>query len=423
MSIETREALHRLRDAVREPWSLGGGPERLRRTPTVLLIGVWFAILLPELARSFVEPKVWRPVTDGETELSGWLVPLTTVCNAALVLGCASVVVLGIRRLPWARVLPLALVLAAWVVTVVPLVVADRTPRLTALIVPAVATALWAARPQRGHVEVLGYLTGTLAAVSIVLGIVVPRTAIFERSELVDGEKPVSSLGILAGVLSTGNLLGLALAMGLASVLFVRRASHRWLMLALVLAAIVWSASRTSLLAVAVVAVAGLLLVLAGDRRRFAAGWLAAVAVVAIALPLVTRSPSAFTNRGGYWVASLEAWRSSPWIGHGADYFKQIALSDDNLGGHAYHAHNQVAQVLVTGGLVLAIISLAVLVTLGARAVTWAGLGFSWPALVLTAFAVAASFEVPVGLVDRLVYVPFVLVPLGLVAFSGPEPE
>ena len=38
------------------------------------------------------------------------------------------------------------------------------------------------------------------------------------------------------------------------------------------------------------------------------------------------------------------------------------------------------------------------------------------------AFAVVASFEVPVGLVDRLVYVPFVLVPLALVAFLETEP-
>ena len=416
-------AVGRIRAAVTQPWALGKDREPLRRTPTVLVVGVWLAILIPELARGFVEPKVWRPVTDGETELTGWLAPLTTLCNAALVVGCAAVVLLGVRRLPWSRVVPLALVLAAWLATVVPLVVAGRPPRLTALIVPAVATALWAARPQRGHVEMLGYLTGALAAVSIVLGLALPRAAIFVRSELVEGEKPVSSLGILAGVLSTGNLLGLALAMGLAAVLFVRRAAHRWTMIALVLVAVVWSASRTSLVALAAVGLAALGLVLVRDKGRFAAWWLAVVAACAIALPFVTRAPTAFTNRGGYWIASLESWRSSPWLGHGADFFKQIALGDENLGGHAYHAHNQVVHVLVTGGLVLAGIALAVLILLGVRAVRWARRGFTWPVLVLTALAVTASFEVTIGLVDRLVCVPFVLVPLGLVAFADPELE
>lgn len=415
-----REALG-LRRAVLGPWPLGAPEEPLRRTPTLLIVGVWLAILLPELARGIAEPKVWRPVTAGETELAGWVAGVTTVCNAALVLGCAAVVLLGVRRLPWRRVLPLALVLLAWLVTVLQLVAQDRTPRLTALVVPAVATALWAVRPQRGHVEVLGYLTGGLAAVSIVLGLVWPSVGIFVRSEAVDGEKPVSALGILAGVLSTGNMLGLALATGLASVLFVRRDVLRWTMTVLVLVAIVWSASRTALLAVLAVAVAALGLALARDARRFAGGWLALVALGALVLPFVTRSPTAFTNRGGYWVASIEAWTQSPWIGHGADWFKVLAQGEDNLGGHAYHAHNQVVHVLVTGGLVLGALALAVLVVLGARAVGWAGRGLAWPTFVLTAFAVVASFEVVVGLVDLRVCVPFVLVPLALVAFVERE--
>ncbi|NLF05399.1 MAG: O-antigen ligase family protein, partial [Actinomycetales bacterium] len=186
---------------------------------------------------------------------------------------------------------------------------------------------------------------------------------------------------------------------------------------------VVWSASRTSLVALAAVGLAALGLVLVRDKGRFAAWWLAVVAACAIALPFVTRAPTAFTNRGGYWIASLESWRSSPWLGHGADFFKQIALGDENLGGHAYHAHNQVVHVLVTGGLVLAGIALAVLILLGVRAVRWARRGFTWPVLVLTALAVTASFEVTIGLVDRLVCVPFVLVPLGLVAFADPELE
>ncbi len=411
----------RLRLALTRPWPLGGEAEVLRRGPTVLILAVWLAILLPEIVRSFAEPKVWRPVTDGETELTGLLAPLTTACNAALVLVCAVVVLAGVRELPWRRVPLLALVLVAWLVTVVPLVVEGRTPRLTALIVPAVVTALWAARPQRGHIEVLGYLTGALAAVSITLGLVLPRTAIFERSELVEGEKAVSPLGILAGVLQTGNLLGLALAMGVASVLYVRRDRHRWAILALVALALVWSASRTSLVAVLALVLAGLGLTLARSPRRFASVWLPAVALVALVLPFVTRAPTAFTNRGGYWIAAVEAWRERPWFGHGADYFKLLATGEDNLGGHAYHAHNQVMQVLVTGGLVLSAIALVVVVVLGARAVRWSGVGLAWPTLVLTVFAVVASFEVPVGLVDRLVYVPFVLVPLALVAFAAPE--
>jgi len=413
----------RLRRALTEPWPLGREPEPLRTAPGLLLALVWVTLVLPELVRSFLEPKVWRPVTDGENELTGVLDTLVSVCNVVLVLGCALAVLANLRRLPWRGVLPLLILGAAWLATVVPLLLADRPPRLAAVLVPTVATAVWAVRPQRGHVAVLGHATGLLALASLALGVLWPRGAIFERSALVEGEKAVSPWGILAGVLQTGNLLGLALALGVPSLLYVHRGWLRWTYLGATALAIAWSASRTGMIAVLLVALAALGLVLVREPRRLALPWLAALALGALLLPFVVRVPTAFTNRGGYWISSLDAWRESPWTGHGADWFKVLAQGEENLGGHAYHAHNQVVQVLVTGGALLMVLALAVLLVLGRRAVAWAGRGWAWPTLVLTALAVVASFEVPLGLVDRTGYVPFAMLPLAVLAFVEPERE
>jgi O-antigen ligase len=162
---------------------------------------------------------------------------------------------------------------------------------------------------------------------------------------------------------------------------------------------------------------------LARVRAGIAAAALAVLGLVALALPFVTGSPTAFNNRGGFWQEGIDAWLERPLLGWGADYYLQLARSADNLGGFAYHAHNQTAQLLVTGGLVLLVLVLAAVVWASVVAVRHAAAGTAWPAAFLAAFLVSAMFEVPLGLVDRGMFYPAVLVPLCLLLSRSRDPH
>ena len=185
---------------------------------------------------------------------------------------------------------------------------------------PAIVVAAWVVRISWRVVPVLGWLTAATAALSIVAGLVVPDLARYQDYEGADADKS-GPLGILAGLLPSGNNLGLALAVGIPSVLALRGAS-RLVAGSLVLVALGWSYSRGAWLAAVVVLAAAAVLALVPQRRRalVAGVGMGAVALVAVVLPLVTTSATAMANRGGYWVAGRDA------VGAGAGARPRLGL-------------------------------------------------------------------------------------------------
>lgn len=385
-----------------------------RAPDSLVVLAVWALLSLQQLAVSLSRPKRWTPITEGAQEVPVWAATLTTATNGAVLLVALVVLVLRWRSLPWGQWPLLTLALVPWAVVVARLVVLDRPPGPLALVYPAIVVALWAARPRLEVVEILGYLTMVTALLSIALGALVPWAGIYERAEGAELEKPVGPFGVLAGIMLSGNDLALVLVLGLPAVLVIRRLSLRVGGLVVLGLALVWSASRTAWGAAVLVVVVALVLRFARGTlaARLSAVGLAGLGLLVLALPWLVSAPSAFNNRGALWQFSRERFAQEPWLGWGADIFKLVATTEDNLGGHASHAHNLAAQVLVSGGVLLVVATAALLVLAAVRAVRDVARGWAWGVLFLAALLVMSSLEVPFVTTDRIRLLPAVAVPL-----------
>ncbi|GIG28935.1 O-antigen ligase family protein [Cellulomonas marina] len=398
--------------------ALGGRVHPYLEVGFVLAVVVGYVV--PLLTDSLTGgQKSFVPIT-GTPEPDARLALLAGTAGDGLVLvACLVVALVHLRR--WRDLVgPALLLLLAWAVQLATLAAGGGTLLKDMVLFAGIVVAVTLLRPGRAAVHALGWSTLALAVLSLLMGVLTPYAGTQVRPESVADEKFVSGFGILAGPYPSGNNLGLVLAVGLPAVLALPRPRVRWAGVVVVAVALFLTSSRTSW-AAAVVAVgvwALLVLVRPGLRTRAAAAVLAAAGVVWVVLPLVTRSPTAFTNRGWYWVEGLAAWRERPWLGWGSDYYLRVAQSDGALGGFAFHAHNQVVQLLVTGGLVVALLVGSALVWAGVRAARLAP-ATPWAAAFLVALLVTASFEVPLGTVDRQMFYPFAALPLALVLALG----
>ncbi|UZN04302.1 O-antigen ligase family protein [Cellulomonas sp. S1-8] len=387
-----------------------------------LVVAVTVGFLLPLLVDSLTGVKEFRPITAAPVPDPPVVALAGTVGNLLVLAACLTVLVVHRRR--WRDLLgPSALLLAAWAVALGVLIAHDAEVPRAVVLVPLVVAAGTLLRPGRAAVAAVGASTAAVAALSLVLGLLLPSAGRYVRPEAVADEKPVGALGILAGVLPSGNNLGVALALGLPAVLVLRRAWLRWTAVLTVLAALAWTASRASWLAAGAALVTALALHVAGRRRDvLAALALGAVGTANVVLPFVVSDPTAFTNRATYWIAGIDAWGDAPLLGHGADYYTRVAREGGELGGYAYQAHNQVVQLLVTGGVVMLALVGAAVVAAGVRAVRAAQTD-AWPTTFLVALLCAALLEVPLGVVDRVMYAPVALLPLVLVLAWRPAPD
>ncbi|QTE28906.1 O-antigen ligase family protein [Pengzhenrongella sicca] len=383
------------------------------RVQVGLIVTVWLGVLGPLLVQSVTEGKGFTPIDQEAAPLTGLASAVTTAANGLIVLACAAVVLACLPALAWRTAGVLVLLVAPWGIAAVQLVVLGRPPGAPALIYPAVAAAFWALRPRRAAIETVGYLTGATALVSLLLGALLPDAGRYPL-ETAGLEKVIGPAGVLSGVMPTGNNLGLLLVVGLPTVFAIRRVALRWVALGAVALALAWTISRTSWVAALVVLVMLAALAWLPRRGQLAGLGLGLLALVGLVVPFVTSDPDRFTHRAGYWIATLDAWRDSPLVGYGADYFKQIANTPADLGGYAYHAHNQGVQLLITGGLLLTVAVLALLALAAVRAVRLAAAGVPWAAGWLAALLAVGVLEVPLGFVDRMMFLPVTLVPLCL---------
>lgn len=293
-----------------------------------------------------------------------------------------------------------------------------------------VVLALAALRPSPRVLVALGVLVVVTAIIAMGFGYFMadagllrePDGAVRERRD----KAILPGLGLLQGMFTSENNLGQYLSLGTAAVLMLPKWWLRLPGLACVLFAIVWSSSRSSLLAVGAVLATGLVvwfLTELGWRRtaslaaRVAIG--GAVLVMCV-LPLLRWDNSAFTARGQIWNGSLEQWESRAFLfGLGRDWYTQIAGTETSpLNAAAYHGHNQFVQWLVTGGVVLALIALAWLLVQG-WVITAANRRYvAIAAMIIVGIAVGGFLEVPLGFVDRSAFWTVTLVPLTMLFFA-----
>ncbi len=185
-----------------------------------------------------------------------------------------------------------------------------------------------------------------------------------------------------------------------------------------------WTAARSSFGAVALALVA--VAVVAMVRRSARPGVVSLVVAVCFAgvavVPLVTRDPLAFTNRGLIWDYSLRFWRTSEVVGLGSAWYDRIGSTADRLAGSVVHGHNEFVQLLVTGGLVLLVLVAAQLILVSVRCGRLAAVGYLAGVGFVAALAGSSLLEITLVLVDNTSLFPVVVLPLAILVFGTLPP-
>ena len=108
-----------------------------------------------------------------------------------------------------------------------------------------------------------------------------------------------------------------------------------------------------------------------------------------------------------------------PLFGNGSNWFSVIGSSSASLVPTVFHAHNQFLQLLVTGGVILAVLVgvLIVAAMTGAARLAVRGhlFGVSW----LAALAGTCVFEVSLVIVDNSQFFPVTVLPLLFILFTA----
>lgn len=423
-----------------EPWSLG---TRAARGPGIhsrraaldgwrgehrvdlLLVLVGADVVLPRVIQSLTTPKFRRSAGIDYGGYTAAAAMAQDVLRIAIVAICAVLIIDSIRTRRPLRIRPFVVFLAPWTYMVVRDLWVHAHPSIDALLLPVVVFALWAARPALSCLRTLAHLTIGAAVISMAMAVVDPPSALFrsDQGALIVEEKQIIPSGMLAGFLTQPNNLGQFIVLGMPALFLLR---SRWLRLVYFLIGaftIVWTASRTSLYALTMMCLAAALLWLTrghGARRNLSTVMIAIPFAAVCALPLVTTDPSAYSERGFIWQASLPAWYSSPWFGQGANWYRDLATTSGSIASSAFQGHNQVVQLLVTGGLLYAILTGAMILMASSRAVRLAGRGVNYGVIYLVALAGTCLLEVSLVTVDNSSMFPVVVVPLTVILFSRP---
>ena len=391
-------------------------------TALILLVGAWF--LVPRLIQTLSVAK------GVHTAVGGQQPPYTGLASAAqrglfyLTIGlCLWIIALLWRRSPSRRGLAVIVFLLPWAYLVIRDRYAQQRPENIYELMPVLAVAIWMLRPRIARLQVLGYVVGVTVVASLLVGIALPGHGIQRNAggAVVAVDKQILPWGLLVGIFSDANSLGQFIAMGLPAVMLIRARGWRIVIALCSLFALVWSASRSSMFAVALSIV--VYLVVSRTRahsRAFVAFLLVSIAFAAVCiLPLITHDPGAFTNRGYIWQASHAAWAQNPLFGNGSDWFSIIGSSSESLGATVFHAHNQFLQLLVTGGVVLAVLVGVLIVAAMTGAARLAVRGHLFGVSYLAALAGACVFEVSLVIVDNSLVFPVVVLPLLFILFTA----
>jgi O-antigen ligase len=401
------------------------GPSDLIRsrleTALILLVGVWFFV--PRFIQTL-------SISKEHIGVGGQAPPYTALASAAqrglfyLTIGlCLWIIVLFWRYSPSRRGLALIVFLLPWAYLVIRDRYAEQTPENIYRLMPVLAIALWMLRPRLARLQVLGYVVGATVVASLLVGVALPDHGVLRNAsgQFVSVDKQILPWGSLVGVFTNGNNLGQFIAMGLPAVMLIRARMARIVFALCCLFALVWSASRGSMLAVGLASLAYLLVsrVRAGWRAAFAVIFLGAVFATTCIVPLVTTDPAASTNRGYIWQASHAAWAQHPLVGNGSDWFSIVGSSSASLGPTVFHAHNQFLQLLVTGGIVLALLVGLLIATAVGAAARLAARGRLVGVSYLAAFGGTCLLEVSLVIVDNSLVFPVAVLPLLFVLFTS----
>ncbi len=401
----------------------GPHPGRRWDRASVLFGLVWAWAVLPKLLQTLTAPKYRTKIDQEAPPLTAVTAAGTNLLTLALLLWCVFVILEALRDNPRRNPLGLLVLLLPWVFLEVRNWQLTVPLRLADLLYPLPVIAVWLLRPGLKQLRLLGYLAGLVAVLSVLIAILLPDKGVFRSIDgtVITEEKNLLPWGMLVGIFTHGNTLGQFLVIGIALIALIANRGHRNALLVITLTALVWTSARSTLYAAAALAAFVLLLSVLPPRLRGAPVriiLLVTFGMVAL-LPLVTHDPVAFTNRGFIWGASLNAWRLHPLVGNGSHYFSDLARTSADLGGTVYHGHNEFMQLMVIGGVVLAVLVGVMVLT----AVEKAGRGAErslFAFAFLFSVAGASLLEVSLTFVDNTFLFPVLLLPLATIVLGAP---
>lgn len=333
------------------------------RLTQLLIVLVWLRVIVPsaiivlDFGRLALENPAAGSATSPLADRAGTLLS-ATICSVALLLIVRNFKAAPARHIGW---------LFAFLAPAVALFASDlvngTSPgALTLAAYPLVGLAVWLASPPITVLATSGYVTVVVAAGSLIWGLVAPGLAALPT---VAGSKALFQ-GLLAGPFIHSNLFGMALVLGLPFVLMIDRAWFRRIGVVAVVAALVWSAARTSQGAAAALLLVHLMMRRAPRSLPIAAkATLALGAALVVFVPLATSDPDAFTQRGRIWMRGFSYWQEQPVLGWGSTFFSRLMRQVNDVGRWAFHGHNLFVNTLVVGGL-LTVVAVAALLALAA---------------------------------------------------------
>ena len=408
--------------AVQRPWhvDLDRVPRRRQVDQTaVLIVLTWLAVVLPRFVQSLTAPKHVVVVNDAIPYSSSTAL-LGHFLTVLLIGWCVVVFARHSADLPTDRRRVLVILLAPWIYLVTRDIYAGVHLHFQDLEYPAIVIAVWALRPPLRKLVLLGYLGAVLALVSVLMGVFLKSKGLYQASSGIPLSKRILPGPVLVGPLTSENNLGQVLVLGLPLIGLARGRLVRLAVVLLTTYAVVWTASRSSIAALAVGAMIALALQVHSRtlRQVVAAVALLATGMVMIAVPVSTSVGTKYSNRGYIWIASLRAWSQHRLFGLGSQYYASLAKYEEGLGGQAFHAHNTFVQMVVMGGAVgLVLVGAMAVVSLGS-AVRWAGRGANAPAVLLGTFFVSATLELSFGFFDRDLLLAVTVLPMAIVLFA-----
>lgn len=394
----------------------------------VLIVLMWCRSVGAQIVLSLSAEKVFVPI--GHEPIWTPAANVTSKLFYLLALGLSvGIVVFRINDVTRPGLWRLAVVLAPWLVLFTHELYSGF-PTPDSVLYVSVVLALAALRPGPRVLIALGALVVLTAVIAIAFGFLLPEAGILHEADGLVSERSdkavFPSLGLLQGMFTSENNLGQYLAIGAAAVAMQARRWLRLSCLGIIVFAICWSSSRSSMVAIACMLVVGIVvwtLVHLGWRRaasaaaRIATG---AAIVVMCTLPLVGWEDEAFTGRALIWKGSLAEWSSRAFLfGLGHDWYARIAGSATSpFNAAAYQGHNQFVQFLATGGVMLAFFALSSLFVQTYAITGPTSRYLTIAAMLVTGIAVSGFLEVPLGFIDRSAFWTVTIVPLAVMFFA-----
>lgn len=403
----------------------------------LLIVVLWCRAVGSRIVLSLTADKVFVPV--GEEPIWPPLASLVSSMSYLVAVGISvGVIVFRINDVTRPGLWRIVALLAPWLVILVRHLYSG-SPTSDSVLYLVVVLALAALRPRPRVLAALGALVVLTAIIAIAFGFLQPDAG---RVREADGtvreraDKAVfPSLGLLQGMFTAENILGMYLSIGIAAVFLLPRWWLRLPGLAIVGFAILWSSSRIAMTATACALMVGVVVWASAEvgwhRAASAVARLATGGAVVImcALPLTGWLSSAgwddeaFTGRGVIWNGSLNEWSSRAIVsGVGRAWYEQVAGTDTSpLSPGAYSGHNQFVQWLTTGGLLLAFVAIMALLV-QTYAITMPGNRYlAIAAMLVTGIAVCGFLEVPLGFIDNAWFWTVTLVPLAVLLLARPD--